>query len=522
MKKTTFVLIAILFQLISTVVFSQDSLHYVTSFHGTSFADGLWKSSGVGDVNGDGLSDFIVQYGKHTELYYGSKNLKDLKPAQVFYCEDIAPIGDVNGDGFSDIMTREKDTVNPGYPNLPNIFRIYYGGKDSDTIPKFSYKFPNYFKHPYTMGRNIGDVNGDGYGDYIICSVDDWDNGTGRIFVFLGGKILSATPALQIDLPVDSLKHMGYLFGKEIIGVGDVNNDKYQDFLVSGSFNPGSSGMAFLYFGGHTLSDKPGKILTDPLGISGFTRAIRNAGDLNKDGRNDFIITDFAYNHVYFSPDSVVSFSHTGNNDDVASGGDINGDGYFDFIIGNGEYINKAGVMVGKAFGYYGGSVIDTMESFSLEGTNKWFYYSYNMSIVGDINGDGCAEVLIHEPLWPDYNDYKCSGRAILYSYKKLTDAVEEKNFSPEEFSLLQNYPNPFNPSTTISYNMPYSGHVELKVYDMLGKEVMNVFSGEKPAGIHKTNINAASLPSGIYVCRIRVVSEKASFEKSIKMTLLK
>lgn len=69
---------------------------------------------------------------------------------------------------------------------------------------------------------------------------------------------------------------------------------------------------------------------------------------------------------------------------------------------------------------------------------------------------------------------------------------------------------------------MPYSGHVELKVYDMLGKEVMNVFSGEKPAGIHKTNINAASLPSGIYVCRIRVVSEKASFEKSIKMTLLK
>jgi hypothetical protein len=206
----------------------------------------------------------------------------------------------------------------------------------------------------------------------------------------------------------------------------------------------------------------------------------------------------------------------------LGAGGDINGDGYNDFLVANTNHLNSQKVMVGMANVFYGGSEIDTVEKASMEGTGKWFGYGRYMCIPGDINGDGYAEVFIHDPGWPDYNLDKSMGRMALYSYKKLTDAVEKGTIDPEDFNLLQNYPNPFNPATTISYNMPYSGHVELKVYDMLGKEVMNVFNGEMPSGIHKTNINAGSLPSGIYVCRIRVVSEKASFEKSIKMTLLK
>lgn len=89
-------------------------------------------------------------------------------------------------------------------------------------------------------------------------------------------------------------------------------------------------------------------------------------------------------------------------------------------------------------------------------------------------------------------------------------------------YSLEQNYPNPFNPVTTISYEMPYSGHVDLKIYDMLGKEVKSLQSGYMPSGIHRVSFDAGGLPSGIYICRISVLSEEAYFEKSIKMTFMK
>lgn len=521
MKRSTIVFFAIVFQLIASDVFPQDSLYYVTSFHGSSFADALARTSGLRDINGDSLDDFIVTYRSHTELYYGSENLKELKPAHIFKCWSSMNVGDVNGDGYVDLMTAEHDTADPNYPYTSDIFRIYFGGKDLDTVPKFFFKFPYYFNMLFTLGENIGDINGDGYGDFMIASPYNWNNGEGFIYAFSGGRTLSSTPILKFACPEDSLAP--HSFGRQMTGIGDYNNDGFDDFLVSMPDNERE--RVYLYYGGNPLNDKPAQILTDPIYKTGsyFGMDIRNAGDLNKDGQNEFIIVGGPNVYIYLAKDSIVTIDGSNFHSlGLGTGGDINGDGYDDFLIGDANYLNNQEVMVGKIHGYFGSSTIDTTDDFGMIGNDKWFRYSEYSSIIGDINGDGYDEVFVHEPNWPDYNDRNSKGKATLYSYKKLTDAVEEKNVSPEDFNLLQNYPNPFNPSTAISYNMPYSGHVELKVYDMLGKEVMHVFSGEKPAGIHKTNINAASLPSGIYVCRIHVISENNSFEKSIKMTLLK
>ncbi|MGE5620973.1 MAG: FG-GAP-like repeat-containing protein [archaeon] len=521
MKRSTAIFFVILFQFIASETFSQDSLYYVTSFQGSSFADALAKTSGLGDVNGDGLDDFIIIYRSHTELYYGSRNLKAVKPAHVFRCYNSMNAGDVNGDGFADLITAEHDTADPYYPYTSDIFRIYFGGKDLDTVPKFFFKFPYYFNMLFTLGENIGDINGDGYGDFMIASPYNWDNGKGFIYAFSGGRTLSDTPILKLTCPDDSLAP--HSFGRQMTGIGDYNNDGFDDFLVSMPDNERE--RVYLYYGGNPLNDKPAQILTDPVYKTGsyFGTDIRNAGDLNKDGQKEFIIVGGPNVYLYLSKDSIVTINCSNFHSlGLGTGGDINGDGFDDFLIGDANYLNNQEVMVGKIHGYFGSSIIDTAEDFGMIGTDKWFRYSDYSSIIGDINGDGCDEVFVHEPNWPDYNDRNSKGKATLYSYRKLTDAVDEKNSNPEAFSLQQNYPNPFNPSTTVSYNMPYSGHVELKVYDMLGKEVMNVFNGEKPAGIHKTNINAGSLPSGIYVCRIHMLSEKMSFLKSIKMTLLK
>lgn len=73
----------------------------------------------------------------------------------------------------------------------------------------------------------------------------------------------------------------------------------------------------------------------------------------------------------------------------------------------------------------------------------------------------------------------------------------------PKTFALEQNYPNPFNPSTTISYTIPQSGRVSLKVYSVLGSEVATLHDGYQSAGTHSVQFNAAALPSGTYFYRL-------------------
>lgn len=73
----------------------------------------------------------------------------------------------------------------------------------------------------------------------------------------------------------------------------------------------------------------------------------------------------------------------------------------------------------------------------------------------------------------------------------------------PTHFALFQNYPNPFNPETVIRYALPVPGIVQLKVYDMLGKEVAVLVDGERPAGEHIVRFDGRSLPTGVYFYRL-------------------
>lgn len=96
--------------------------------------------------------------------------------------------------------------------------------------------------------------------------------------------------------------------------------------------------------------------------------------------------------------------------------------------------------------------------------------------------------------------------------------AVEKEDGLPSEFSLSQNYPNPFNPSTTISFSIPKSSFVNLKVYDVIGKEVANLLSEFVNAGNYKVNIEASNLASGIYFYNL----QSGSFNQTRKMILMK
>jgi len=93
-----------------------------------------------------------------------------------------------------------------------------------------------------------------------------------------------------------------------------------------------------------------------------------------------------------------------------------------------------------------------------------------------------------------------------------------EVNFgSPIKFELNQNYPNPFNPTTTISFNLPQSGNVALKVFNSIGEEVVTLTDGFIEAGVYTFNFNAEGLPSGMYIYQLST-PEKTQVRKMILM----
>ncbi len=88
----------------------------------------------------------------------------------------------------------------------------------------------------------------------------------------------------------------------------------------------------------------------------------------------------------------------------------------------------------------------------------------------------------------------------------------------PQSYTLSQNYPNPFNPVTRISFSIPSQGLVTLKVYDILGKEIVSLVNEVKPAGNYSVEFDASNFASGAYFYRI----EAGEFKDVKRMVVLK
>jgi hypothetical protein len=110
-----------------------------------------------------------------------------------------------------------------------------------------------------------------------------------------------------------------------------------------------------------------------------------------------------------------------------------------------------------------------------------------------------------------------------LYLGQKFVDSsisIKDDNNAPFTYSLSQNYPNPFNPSTIIKYSVAEAGQVELRIYNILGQEVMTLVNEIKNAGSYEVKFNAAgmNLSSGVYLYRIKA----GSYVQTKKLMLIK
>ena len=88
----------------------------------------------------------------------------------------------------------------------------------------------------------------------------------------------------------------------------------------------------------------------------------------------------------------------------------------------------------------------------------------------------------------------------------------------PEVFSIHNAYPNPFNPETTIDFDVPETGKVQLIIFDIQGREVARLADGIYPAGYHHATFNASGLSSGVYFARFIATD----YHKTQKLLLVK
>ena len=97
------------------------------------------------------------------------------------------------------------------------------------------------------------------------------------------------------------------------------------------------------------------------------------------------------------------------------------------------------------------------------------------------------------------YND--AGGTAVFIVPTDVKDNFKVNKFS---YNLFQNYPNPFNPLTTIKFEIPKAQHIQLELFDMLGRKVKTLYDGIAPSGIMAVDVNMNNLSSGVYIYRLR------------------
>lgn len=151
-----------------------------------------------------------------------------------------------------------------------------------------------------------------------------------------------------------------------------------------------------------------------------------------------------------------------------------------------------------------------------LTNSDKW-------NKVGFVNGNGT----INEPKNYSFTDRNLNTGSYNYRLKQIdfNGNYEYYNLSGEvvigisrEYGLSQNFPNPFNPTTNISYQIPISGFVTLKIYDVSGKEVAKLVDQRQEAGYYTAMFDGSLLSSGIYFYKLTA----GDFVEMKRMVLLK
>ena len=281
-------------------------------------SDALWVGQGQYYMPGDGM-----QNGR-----YG-------------YC--VAGAGDVNGDGVPDFMVGAPNWRQSGtYWRATGRVKVYSGDSNTNYANLgFPIIQPNQIFRVGTSLASIGDVSGDGRDDILVGAPKnfavDGDNGMAYVYAYEWNEATEQNEWNQI-YELDG-QNPERLFGHVVAAAGDVDNQGKPDFMVAGPYYGVEEGLVVVFSGetglpiwtleGHEIGDRFGSALS-PL------------GDVNGDEHDDFIIADTDTVWVYSGQTGTVLHSYASGNSTfgtaVSTAGDYNDDGIPDVLISMPQY----------------------------------------------------------------------------------------------------------------------------------------------------------------------------------------
>ncbi len=430
------------FQIVAPVVPRAAASRLQRTFSGSSSVERLgFSASTAGDMNGDGFADVVIgapgySAGVGRTYVHFSGPPAGLPPDLVLegngagseFGHSVASAGDVNRDGYADVI------VGTWHANLwggmDGKAHIYLGGALPDALPDVTMRAQASDERFGTSVAGAGDVNGDGYDDWIVGAHRSSAGATagGCAYIFLG----SAFPDVTYDAALFGSSEFAD-FGWSVAGAGDVNGDGFADVIVGAPYADSSgvmTGRAYVYFGGRTLDTVPDVILQGEGGNDRFGISVAGAGDVNGDGFADVIVgadqnsaTDPVAGraYIYFGgpsmdsrPDVVLdgkgpyrSFGRS-----VGPAGDVNADGFDDVIVGAvGMDAN------GLAYVYYGSPGMDAVPDNVLTGTASPESFGCAVGTAGDTNRDGFDDVIVGG--YSSSTGSPSAGRAYLYDLNR-------------------------------------------------------------------------------------------------------
>lgn len=303
---------------------------------------------------------------------------------------DLDGCGDVNGDGVPDFVAGEPD-ANNGRARV-------YSGVDASIIYTFAGTFP-----PKGFGRavaGLGDIDGDGRGDIAVGSWldDDGGNDAGKVSIYSGltGNLLREILGPEPD----------GVFGIGLAALGDVSGDGVPDLAVAApnTTSPSLPGSGQILVHSGADGSQLYSIEREPGDLS-FSRVIGNGGDTNGDGFDDILVglslsgggIDQGEVRVYsgFDGTLLLSVSNPIDGDllgrSVAGVGDWNGDGFGDFAGGAPGYdLGDGRFGLAQVFSGLDGSILRAFPSlYPSEQAGE------SVAGLGDVDGDGTPDLAI-------------------------------------------------------------------------------------------------------------------------------
>ncbi len=387
--------------------------------------------SGAGDVNNDGYDDFIIGAYYYTTVNGDSGQVEVIsgKTGEVLY----TLIGEDNGDGFGVAVSGAGDIDQDGYADfIVGASADDNGGSGSGQATVYSgidgallYEFVGSTSDGFGLSVGaVGDFNSDGYDDVVVGSAALGVQGYAKVFSGADGAELytylscnSGNLVCRID---------------EVDGVGDVNNDGYDDVILGmGGRGSDKQGLVVVISGidGSELYNMAGGKANDYFGYS-----VSGAGDINQDGYDDFSVGAYGADVTCTNSGEVKVFSGVDGSvllqllsqtcgDDfgisVDNAGDMDGDGYSDIIVGAKDTFNDGG-STGAAW-IFSGLSGDILHVFYGDGIGDDFGYA--VAGAGDIDDDGYADLIVGARL--DDNAGSNSGSARVYRYADILNDVD-------------------------------------------------------------------------------------------------